>query len=811
MGVLDNFNLFRGIRRKLLGYFLVLTILPLGILSYSAFISGRNSTEERVMAQLTSIADMKRAEIESWLNEIIKDSNVHANNYVLINYLQLELPKEGMLTPEEMMASDNVESLLAYYKESYGYDELHVTNHDGVVVASSNIDYVGSKLGTEVVQEVLETKSLVIKDIHKTQTGKYVMQFCNPVFQIDDNGEQGAVLGSLLINIDMETTLYPVIRSWPGMGSTGETLLARIEQNDVVFINELRHSDLAPLTLRIPVDSDLANPAQYATQGQSSTIKALDYRGVQVVSAYRNIPLMNWGFVAKIDQTEAFAAVNTLLYRIVLSSFLLVIFAIVLGFMVSDRFTSRIIEIEQTTKDIAKGKFQHHLEMDEGDEIGSLAQSVNQMSEQLSKTFEVERQLSESIAEANAREQFQSRLQYLYEHALELNDASNDEEVAASTLNILRSLMENEYLSFLKVVDGTLSTVFNIGGSLGNVQLPLDTKSITTKAVRERESIIVSNVKNDPDYFEGIESTLSELAVPVFVGNEVYGVINLESNEIGKFDSQDRSLVELLGLHVSSAIARIRSQEIRDRMYEQLMEEQIKTEQAIELDRLKTNFMSTATHEIRTPLTSIRGYSELIEDELEDSSLDEAKYYFEIVQKNIDRLKSLTDDLLDLQRIESGRMHLEKKTSSLRDMIDQVSEEMQPILEAKNQILVIQNDSEADDIIMDEMRIMQVLVNYISNAQKYSDENTSIFLVVQDRSGAIRIQVRDSGIGIREVDIEKLFKPFPDIDMEHVRRGTGLGLSICKGIVELHGGKVDAQSEGKGMGSTFSFEIPVIS
>ncbi len=520
---------------------------------------------------------------------------------------------------------------------------------------------------------------------------------------------------------------------------------------------------------------------------------------------------MNWGFVAKIDQTEAFFEVNQLLNRILVSSLLVIVFAVGLAFVASDIFTSRIIEIEQTTQEISKGIFAQSINMDTDDEIGSLAASVNQMSIQLQKTIEIERKLTESIAEANARERYQSRLQELYEHAIELFNQNEEREVAITTLDILSSSMQSEYLTFLKVENNALQIVYNLGESPSTVELPLNGTSINVEAFHKRESHIFRDTRTEPDYQRGFQDAFSEIAVPILVGNDVYGALHAASREIDKFDGQDQRLMEFLSLNVSSAIARIRAQEIRDRMYEQLIVEQMKTEQAIELERLKTNFMSTATHEIRTPLTSIRGYSELIQDELNKEPDSETKYYFEIIQKNIDRLRLLTDDLLDLQRIESGRLHLDKKVTSMDRLISQVQEEMQPILEGKNQKLVIHNDSDITEIVIDEMRIMQVLVNYVSNANKYSDKGKEIKIIIQDIPDGLRIKVVDEGIGLREIDIEKLFHPFPDIDMDHVRRGTGLGLSICKGIIELHGGKVDVESDGKGMGSTFSFEIPVTS
>ncbi len=272
MGVLSRLNVFRGIRGRLLGYFLILTVLPLGILSYTAFVNGRESTEARVMAHLTSVADMKKSEIEGWLEERIANTKDHANNYILVEYLQQGFPKNTVLSEKEQLIESSVFALLEYYQKNYSYKDIYVTDISGKVVASSNSDHIGDILESEILGNAIGAKDIDIMDIHKNPEETYEMQFCYPIILKNNTKSTETVLGAMLIKINMEETLYPVIRSWPGMGETGETLLARIEDENVVFINELRHSTQEPLALKVPVNSEFANPAQYATEGQSATI-----------------------------------------------------------------------------------------------------------------------------------------------------------------------------------------------------------------------------------------------------------------------------------------------------------------------------------------------------------------------------------------------------------------------------------------------------------------------------------------------------------------------------------------------------------
>ena len=762
---------------------------------------------------MTSIADIKQADIETWLNERALATERHANNYLFITYLEEDLVHVDEYSDIQSRLLVDIENTLYNYQDDFLYKSFTLVDASGEIVLSTEYNMVGRKITSPYVTAPLTNDTAYIDDIQLSPDGVYVMRFSSPVYSSTYIGEAATQppIGVVVVELNMENTLYPIIRSWPGMGETGETLLARREGDEVVFINQLRHVPNAPLTLKISADSDWALPAFQATAGDEDIIKSVDYRGVPIIAAYRYIPETGWGFVAKMDQSEAFAPVSMLLRNITVISSGLLLFAIVLAFYASNRFTSRIITIERQTRKIAHGSFEKILVNGNHDEITSLALSLNQMTDQLEQTLNEEKKLSESLAEAKVQHEFLIKLSALYEHALELNEYTRIDDIISSTLRILDRLTAYDHYTFLVLDDEYRTEATYTDDKLSLNELNLNDKSYAARAAYENRSILVNDTTKESVYPTRFPDTLSELCVPIFVNGKVFGVLDIESIQVNEFTEQDKRLVELLVLHVSSAVTRIKAQMLRDQMFEQLMAEKMEADQAREMERLKTNFMSTATHEIRTPLTSIRGYSEIIQGDLKRKNYGQVGKYFDIIQKNIDRLQHLTDDLLDLQRIESGRMVLDVKEARLNSVIKQVKVEMQPLLAEKQQHLIINNHSHVDTVMIDEMRIIQVLVNYINNASKFSEEGAVIELGVADTPNGLRVYVRDEGVGLKPVDIEKLFKPFPDISAEHVRRGTGLGLSICKGIIELHGGFVQAESEGRGKGSIFSFEIPVTS
>ena len=227
------------------------------------------------------------------------------------------------------------------------------------------------------------------------------------------------------------------------------------------------------------------------------------------------------------------------------------------------------------------------------------------------------------------------------------------------------------------------------------------------------------------------------------------------------------------------------------------------------MEEIKTRFISSATHEIRTPLTSIQGYIELITADSEGLSQGDNLKYFQVIARNVNRLERLTDDLLEIQRMDSKKVNLDLESVMLSTILSELKYEFVPLLASKSQKLVIENAFEHLRLVCDRLRLMQVFSNLVNNASKFSDEGAEIMIRISVGDSVLRVEVMDEGIGITEKNLLKLFYPFPDIDKGIRYEGTGLGLSICKSIIDLHGGTIKAESDGLGKGSTFIFTIPI--
>jgi PAS domain S-box-containing protein len=229
-----------------------------------------------------------------------------------------------------------------------------------------------------------------------------------------------------------------------------------------------------------------------------------------------------------------------------------------------------------------------------------------------------------------------------------------------------------------------------------------------------------------------------------------------------------------------------------------------------ELDRMKTEFVSQVSHELRTPLTAIKGFTDLMLDGDAGDVNEEQTEYLGIVKSNADRLVALINDLLDVSRIEAGRIQLKPARLDLGPILEMVVATMRPLVEGKSQTLGL---TVADDLPAawgDHDRVVQVATNLVSNAHKYTQAGGSIEVSARAGGGFITVAVRDNGMGISPEDQARLFTRFFRVDNSLTREigGTGLGLSIVKSIVEMQGGTVTLESA-PGAGSTFAFTVPI--
>lgn len=228
-------------------------------------------------------------------------------------------------------------------------------------------------------------------------------------------------------------------------------------------------------------------------------------------------------------------------------------------------------------------------------------------------------------------------------------------------------------------------------------------------------------------------------------------------------------------------------------------------------NRLKSEFLANMSHELRTPLNGIIGFSEFLMDEKPGPLNAKQKEYLTDVLNSGRHLLQLINDVLDLSKVESGKMELHPTTFDAELAIDEVCSVLFPLVKDKNIIIRREVAVDARSVTLDRRKFVQVLYNLLSNGVKFNDEGGEIRVLVDfDEPGSIRLRVRDTGIGIDNADFPKLFVEFQQLDSGATRRfgGTGLGLALTKKIIEFQGGRIDVESR-LNVGTTFTVHLPV--
>ncbi|MBN1134331.1 MAG: PAS domain S-box protein [Methanosarcinaceae archaeon] len=242
------------------------------------------------------------------------------------------------------------------------------------------------------------------------------------------------------------------------------------------------------------------------------------------------------------------------------------------------------------------------------------------------------------------------------------------------------------------------------------------------------------------------------------------------------------------------------------------MEEiRLENESLIYANNIKSEFMAVMSHELKTPLSSIIGYSQLMKENIHGELNEKQEYYVNNILEGSKHLLDLINSILDMVRIEAGKMLLVIEEVSVPVTIEAILHFIEEQAKVHNVVLKKEMDPEVDIIEVDKQKFKQIMLNLLNNAIKFSKDGGGIVIIRTKRDGDMaRISVSDTGIGIKKIDLKRLFLKFEQLDSSSARKyeGTGLGLSITKQLVEMHGGTIMVESK-YGEGSTFTFSLPI--
>jgi signal transduction histidine kinase len=398
---IKDIRLKGSLKGRLILYFALLVIIPFLLIGAMAYQSENSALRERIRSHLTSIADIQKSRIQSWLVErssdvkfLVGHSRIDSDVVFLEKFSDL---KKAYRTVQYMELRD----LLKETAQVNGYLQANIIDEHGRIVASSDEAIVGqpradreyfkgaSTLGIEGKNEVY------IRDIYYNQYLKaLVMAFSAPIIR------DGKFSGAAVLIVGMDQSFYPIFAGWPGMRPSGDTIICRIEDGYLVYLNRLRFMNDAPLKLRFRI-GNAPEPGVLAASGHEGIIEAGDYRGMEVLAVYRYIPETKWGFVVKEDEGDAFAPVHALTRKVAFTLGLTVILVIFLVYVISNKIAEPIVSMSALASRIAEGDFSVNLPVKSTDEIGKLASSFNEMAAALQAYKAEVDQKNEELEKAN--------------------------------------------------------------------------------------------------------------------------------------------------------------------------------------------------------------------------------------------------------------------------------------------------------------------------------------------------------------------------------------------------------------------------
>jgi signal transduction histidine kinase/CheY-like chemotaxis protein len=335
--------------------------------------------------------------------------------------------------------------------------------------------------------------------------------------------------------------------------------------------------------------------------------------------------------------------------------------------------------------------------------------------------------------------------------------------------------------------------------------LPVGSRSIIGQVTANGETMVVNDTANDSIFRPNplLPETRAEAGLPLRLGSRIIGALDIQATGAGAFKPEDIAVLEILADQVAVAIENARSYDLSQKAIEELRE----------LDKIKSQFLANMSHELRTPLNSIIGFSRVILKGIDGPISEQQQQDLSAIYNSGQHLLGLINDILDLAKIEAGKMELAFEEVNASDTIHGVMSTAMGLVKDKPIRLRDELQPDLPTIRADPMRLRQILINLLSNASKFTEEGEIVVKAGLQTSSLgveeVLISVKDSGSGIAPEDQAKLFKAFSQVDTSPTRNtgGTGLGLSICEHLVGLHQGTIGVNSE-VGRGSTFYFTIP---
>ncbi|MDA0987276.1 MAG: response regulator [Bacteroidetes bacterium] len=334
-------------------------------------------------------------------------------------------------------------------------------------------------------------------------------------------------------------------------------------------------------------------------------------------------------------------------------------------------------------------------------------------------------------------------------------------------------------------------------------------ESVIADSINSKSIILTENLSRSIRFIFSPTSTVSTIiksiiALPIIIENELFGIIEFTIDLKKQIAERHTSFLSLFINELAIAIHR---RLLLEELTRKNIELEIQRKQIIEANETLKRFLAFFSHELRSPLTSINGFSDLLIEQASSIEPEKIKEYAETINLSGEHLLLLINDILDLSKLEAGKMSLSYENVPIKDFLFSVHKVLKPALQKKNLSLHFSIDNEVELITIDQLRFKQVLLNLIGNAIKFSYNENIIYVSVNRVNNSIEFVIKDSGMGIKNDELAKLFQPF--VQTSNSQEGSGLGLAISKKIIGLHGGIISVSSVWQ-EGTTIQVKLPML-
>jgi signal transduction histidine kinase len=542
---------------------------------------------------------------------------------------------------------------------------------------------------------------------------------------------------------------------------------------------------------------------------RANAVVAPNAQGKEVFSSFASIPSLNWAVFIERPLEEAYEPLYASIFRT--SSLLLVGLGLALlaSFFVARRIVGPLRTLHEGVERIGGGNLGYRLELKTGDEIEILAEEFNKMTAQLQESY------------ANLEQKVEDRTRELTESLEQQTATSEILGVISSSPTDIQPVLDAVAENAARLCNATDAQIWLVEGE--KVQQAAAHGSISTpnlqegrpiiptvagcRAILDRDIVHIPDISAPEAQSEFPDSWLlaqksgvrTILATPLIREATAIGFILIRRTEPHPFSDKQIALLKTFADQAVIAIENVR-------LFQEIQE---KNQQLEAANRHKSQFLANVSHELRTPLNSIIGFTRLVMRKTEGQIQDLQKENLQKVLISSEHLLNLINGLLDLAKIEAGRIEVYAETFKLDDVLRVATSTVEPMLKDGRVRLVTDIAPDIPPLKTDRDKLKQAVLNLLSNAVKFTEKG-EIRVSAWHENGTLKLTVSDTGIGMKKEALDYIFEEFRQADMSSTRRygGTGLGLAIVRRFVNLMGGDIGVESE-VGKGSKFTVTLPI--